>query len=80
MEEWLSLERAQPAGMAANFFRKVICKGLFVCFQNSPSYADSKSQFNRFFMGTCCTQEVRILLNAYYVLHPVYTVGIKYSQ
>lgn len=49
------------------FFRKVIGKGSFVCFQNSPSHADGKSQLHRFFVGTCCTQALRILLNIYYV-------------
>lgn len=46
----MSLERARDGGTAVNFYRKVLCKGSFVCLQNS-SHADSKSQFNRFFMG-----------------------------
>lgn len=64
----------EAAGVAVNFIRKVICKGSFVFFQNSASHADGKSQFNRFFVSTCCTQGVRILLNVYSVPDPVHTV------
>lgn len=38
-------------GGAVNFCRKVLCKDSFVYLQNSPSHADGKSQFNRFFIG-----------------------------